>query len=147
VRFRQVESFALTSLHELGIAEPTARAAAKRLDIAWAAIPENLPTARLQRPVAAPPGGPERSLTAARDSFHVALPAVGADRANNDRMRADTGGISIPIHTPEVVGSLRRAESMIVRPPGDRRSATPASSGRPGMSTASNRWAGKTVLP
>ena len=36
VRFRHVESFALTSFHEFGLAEPKARAPTKPLDITWA---------------------------------------------------------------------------------------------------------------
>ena len=112
----------MTSLHEFGIAEPAAR----RQNL-WTSFGR-----RIRKIVRLSP-----RLPAARSA------------GSRLRMQADAGGTLLPIRAPEVVGILRHAELMIRRPvwSGDGRSAPTAPSGRPGLSTASNRWAGNTMLP
>jgi hypothetical protein len=93
VRFRQLESFALTDLHELGLAEPSARAAAKHHDVAL------------------------RSIAIAfrqRQGFGL-LAADKAGRAVSSWADAP-GGTWIPIRLPKDVGLLSAMEPLIRRP-------------------------------
>jgi hypothetical protein len=115
VRFRQVESFVLTNLHEFGLAERPARAAAKRLNIASKPITVTL----CQRQ-----GG--SLLAAGKARWAVTSRAATPDRATtpttNDRgigtRAGGSEGTSIPIRNPEDVGFLW-AMGPLSRRPGD----------------------------
>jgi hypothetical protein len=117
VRFRQVESFALSNLQEFGLAEPAARGGAKRLDIGW-------------RPTAMAQGQGRRLLAAHVAGQVVSSDAVDPDRVTTPRrrclgMQVEAGGIWIPRCHPADIGFLCGIEPLL-RGPGWGGVSTPA---------------------
>jgi len=109
VRFRQVESLALSDLHEFGLAEPAARGAAERLGIGLIAMTQSQGRKLLGRK---PLAGDRAGVRPDAIVPHRATTLTRTHRRIGRRAGAGTG---IPI-CPQ--GFLCAAEPLIRRPTG-----------------------------